>query len=332
MPWMEWFAQKHPALVHVPVAAALLLPLPLLAAQRAGRGIRPWWTVSRYLAVFGLLGALLAVPSGFAWGRMLELIPEGKWLVPASAQGMAAILRRHQLLGLACVGLGAATLFAATRPRRDHESLGLWSLLFGCAWASAAALAGLTGGRMTHPPLPPMEAGPAALESAAAPPAPEPVPAPAVPSGPSVELLDYQRLEPLHAEPVRGNAQAGPHAGRWLRAWGTPEAAGAYRAGLPLPAGSRLVLASVEDRWGRPSQDQGPLAAVETGADGSPVFTYYWPRVPEARRAETDSQARVFWTGQDPHLAACRTCHGEGLSSPALRSRWTGPKKVTAAD
>jgi hypothetical protein len=335
MPWLEWFAQKHPALVHLPIAAALLLPLPLLASQRPGRGIRPWWTVSRYLAAFGLLGALLAIPSGLAWGRMLELVPAGKWLVPKGAEGLAASLRLHQLYGLACAGLGALTLFFATRPKRDHESLGLPALLCGLAWAGVALMAGLTGGGMTHPPLPPLEVVAEPAANAAAPTAAEPAPAQAIPPA-SAEaplwLLDHARLEPLHGEAVRGAAPAGPHAGRWHRAWATPEAAAAYREGAPLPPGSRLVLSTVEDRWGRPGPEVGPLFALEAGGDGKTHFTFYWPRVPEERRKEADGEARALWQGAHPRLAACQACHAQGLSDRLQRSRWTGPRKPVGAE
>jgi len=80
MNWMAWLASKHILLVHLPVAAALMIPVPIVLAQRGGRGIRPWWNTCRYLAWAGILGSLLAVLSGFALGRSRGLVPvDGFW-------------------------------------------------------------------------------------------------------------------------------------------------------------------------------------------------------------------------------------------------------------
>ncbi len=68
---MEWIALKHALLAHLPVATGLLLPWALFASQRAGRGIRPWWTVCRYLGWVGLLGLLAALTSGAGAGQSL---------------------------------------------------------------------------------------------------------------------------------------------------------------------------------------------------------------------------------------------------------------------
>ena len=57
---LDWIALKHPFFIHVPVAAGILLPFALLAAQRPGRGIKPWWTACRYLGWTGVLGCLAA--------------------------------------------------------------------------------------------------------------------------------------------------------------------------------------------------------------------------------------------------------------------------------
>lgn len=319
MPWMEWIAQKHPALVHLPVAAALLLPLPLLAAQRPGRGIRPWWTVCRYLTVMGLLGAIFALVSGLAWGRMLELIPAGAWMPPKEAEGLGQLLRRHQQLALAGLGLGALTLWAVTRPRKEHESLGPAALLLGCLWAATYLWTGLTGGAMTHPPLPPLTAEPEAPVASIPVAPPEPATMP-------VHLLDYQALEPMHAEPVKSPE----HGGRWIRVWVNPAAKEAYRKGAALPADAVVVLHSLEDRWGRPGLESGPLLALEGSNDGGPRFTYYWPRVPDAARKETHGEATALWREGNPSLRACLDCHAQGPSDPARRSTWVVPRRPVA--
>ena len=61
---MDWIALKHALLSHLPVATGLLLPIALMASQRPGRGIRPWWTVARYLGWAGIIGTFAAVVSG----------------------------------------------------------------------------------------------------------------------------------------------------------------------------------------------------------------------------------------------------------------------------
>ena len=101
---MEWIALKHALLSHLPVATGLLLPFTLFAAQRAGRGIRPWWTVARYLGWAGILGTLGAFLSGFASGRLLALIPSHR-ITPAPIFGSGPELccsATHCWVGLPC--------------------------------------------------------------------------------------------------------------------------------------------------------------------------------------------------------------------------------------
>ncbi len=153
---MEWLALKHPLLVHLPVAAALILPLPLLLAQRAGRGIKPWWNTCRYLTWIGVLFLIPTLLSGFAWAKGLDLIPEGAWLAPRpEADDLKAVyMLRHQVLGLGSALLGFGTLWSLYRGRLEHEGLGFLSLVLGCAWAVTTGLTGYYGGRMTHAILP----------------------------------------------------------------------------------------------------------------------------------------------------------------------------------
>ncbi len=316
MPLMEWIAQKHPALVHVPVAVALLIPIPLLAAQRPGRGIRPWWTVCRFLAWSGFLGSLFALLSGFAWARQLGLLAPGVWLAP-KGEGLGALFRLHQILALSGLGLGLLTLWAVHRPRKDHQNIGFLALLLGLLWSGAFAGAGWVGGRMTHPASAPA-------------PAPEPPPQAQAPApDPEAEApyryLDYGSLEPVHEEPVKSPE----HGGRWIRVWVTASGIEAYKAGNPLPAGAYAVMTSLEDRWGRPSVESGPLEALEASAEGRPIFTSYWPRVPAARQGETGGKARVYGRGQDPEVQKCAACHAQGLSDPSQRSAWKAPRRAT---
>ncbi len=321
---MEWFAAKHALLAHLPVAAGLLLPLALVAALRPGRGIRPWWTACRYLGWAGLLGLLASLFSGWVLARAQGYLIPGHWL----PQGAAPDLRRHLLYSAAALPVGVAGLWAMHRPRKEHQGLGVLPLFLGLIWAGLSLMTGWTGERLAHPSL--GLARPPAPRLAPAPPAPtRPEPPPSV--DPEAKLpvraLDYAALQPLEADPVKSQA----HGGRWIRLWADDAGAAAYRAGSPLPEGSLVVMSSVEDHWGRPGPDPGPLYALEMKG-GQPRLTFYWPRVPAARLAETGGQARVYWRSPDPHLDACLTCHAGGLlADPMTRSRWKLPARPKAA-
>ena len=320
---MDWFAHQHALLTHLPVAMGLLLPWALIAAQRPGRGIRPWWTVSRYLAWAGLFGVLSALASGYCSARFQGIIPSHRLFpMPSSVPGAEGMLFRHFLAGMAVVLLAIVALWAMSRPRKEHQSLGLLTLALGLAWSAGVLLVGESGYRLAHTVrgLPAMRA-------------------PAVPLKPAAELaiakpgerdpeaktpwrlLDFAALEAIHPEPVKSLA----HGRRWIRAWVSPEAAAAYRAGGALPPGALVVLSSAEDRWGRPGSELGPLYGLEMKPTG-PSLTFYWPRIPSGSRPEFGGESRVYWRGDDPHLEACRTCHAEGLAEPAQRSRWRAKK------
>lgn len=320
---MEWIALKHALLSHLPVATGLLLPWALLASQRSGRGIRPWWTVCRYLGWAGLLGYLAATLSGYAAARLGGLIPPGR-LLPLAASGMGAdaLLFRHAVLTLATLPVGIAAVWAMNRPRKDHQSLGLTALALGLAWSALLLLAGEGGYNLAHN----RQASHRAPLAAAAPPAVAPVVADPEAKAP-LRALDFAGLEAIHGDPVKSSA----HGGRWVRAWANAVGASAYRAGQPLPVGSFVVLSSLEDRWGRPSTEPGPLYALEVKASG-PSLTFYWPRVPVERRRETGGEAHAYWRGADAQLESCRTCHGGGMADPTLRSRWRVPRRVPAAE
>jgi hypothetical protein len=118
-----------------------------------------------------------------------------------------------------------------------------------------------------------------------------------------------------------------PHGNRWIRVWTSPGAEKAYQEGASLPPNSLVVMSTLEDRWGRPGFDQGPLYALETDAAGKVRFTFYWPQVPEARRAETKGEPSAYWRGDDPRLQSCRDCHLLGLAPRKDRSKLGIPRK-----
>ena len=320
---MDWIALKHALLSHLPVATGLLLPWALLSAQRPGRGIRPWWTVARYLGWAGFVGTLGAFVSGFSLARLLALLPPHR-ILPAFAwgSGAEAALFRHVVLGSLSLLAAAGALWAMNRHRRDHESLGLAALGLGLVWCATLLLAGEGGFRLAHGSRPRVAAPVAVSAPAPVPVAPRPVEPDSEASAP-VRALDFAALEPMHPDPVKSLA----HGGRWVRAWTSPEAAAAYRAGRTLPPGARVVLSSVEDRWGRPGPEVGPLYVLEMKAAG-PALTFYWPRIPVERRPEFGGDARAYWRGDDARLEACRACHAEGLADAAKRSRWRAKRFV----
>ena len=144
MEWLDWFANKHTWLVHLPTAAALLIPFPIIAAQRGGRGIRPWWTTCRFLAWVGVLGALLAALSGLLVARHQGLVPPNGFWGPSQA-GLPFLFRIHQLGGVLYLVLGIACLRSLYRKRQDHQGIGLVALLFGLLWCACALLTSYDG-------------------------------------------------------------------------------------------------------------------------------------------------------------------------------------------
>lgn len=316
---MEWIATKHALMAHLPVAAGLLLPLALIAALRPGRGIRPWWIACRYLGWAGLLGLLASLVSGWANARMLGLLGTGR-LLPLSGAGVPPELVRHALWAAAGLPVAVLALWAMHRPRKEHQGFGILPLFLGLGWATISLYTGRTGHRMVHPSVPrpiPVAAPKVAVA------APRPVdPEAQVP----VRALDYASLVPIQTDPLKSPV----HGGRWIRVWVSAGAADAYRAGGPLPPGALVVMNTVEDRWGRPGPDPGPLYALEM-KDGQPRLTFYWAHVPAAHRDETDGEERAYWRSPDPHLASCLACHAGGLADPGKRSRWRVPRKPVEA-
>ncbi len=205
-------------------------------------------------------------------------------------------------------------VWAMNRPRKEHQSLGALALALGLAWSVVLLLAGASGFELAHGTP---RRGPAApMVTVAVPVLPPPAAVDPEAARP-VRALDFAALEPIQAEVVKSTA----HGGRWIRTWSSPAAAQAYRAGEPLPAGALVVVSSVEDRWGRPGTDPGPLYVLEMKAAG-PALAFYWPRIPMDRRREFGGESQAYWREGHPGLEACRSCHRAGMADPTLRSRW----------
>jgi hypothetical protein len=330
MTWTAWIASKHVLLVHLPIAAALLSPLPILAAQRGGRGIRPWWTTCRYLAWAGLVGTFLALVSGHFSGQVARLVPPGAFWAPA-LPGLPYLFRLHQIGSVLSLALGAVCLRSLYRKRQEHQGIGFLSLLLGLAWSGSAFFAAYTGFLLVgHGPAPAVMVAPPQASPKAA-----PIPVPAMPSAGALDpesqaplrALEYGSLAPMHPEPVKSPQ----HGNRWIRVWVSPGASDAYRAGQPLPPGTLVVMNSVEDRWGRPGYDPGPLYALEVGKDGKPGLVFYWPSVPEAKRGEVGGAPKAYWRDSHPGLQACQACHGQGAAPLKDRSHWMIPRRKPEA-
>ena len=182
MDWMVWLGGKHIIFVHLPIAAALMSPIPIIAAQRGGRGIRPWWTTCRYLAWVGVVGSLLALASGWSAAKMDPALMAVPWKGPVG-MGLPYLYRMHQVSALLTLVLGLGCLRALYRNRQEHQGIGIPALLLGLLWCGGAYLASYTGAVMAgrRPPLPLLLAPPQVHE-APPPNAPPIPPAPATSS------------------------------------------------------------------------------------------------------------------------------------------------------
>jgi hypothetical protein len=132
-----------------------------------------------------------------------------------------------------------------------------------------------------------------------------------------VKMLDYAALVPVHPEPFRSPA----HKNRWVRVWVSQHAVEAYNKGESLPADAMVVMNSVEDRWGRPGHEIGPLYCLDTLQGGKPRLGFYWSNVPESKRNEVSGMKNVNWLEPNSNLASCVECHTAGLSAPNARFR-----------
>lgn len=334
MNWIAWIAEKHALIVHISIAAALLIPLPIIAAQRGGRGIRPWWVTCRYLAWAGAIGSLAALLSGLFLAHQNGMLPEGA-LFPPNAPGLAYLLRIHEGGGALALVLGVLCIRSLYRRRQEHQGIGIPALLAGLAWCVVAGFSTYSGsilaGQRPAPRfflVPPTL--PARTAKATEPPSHTPAPVPSMTGDPEAKApyraLDFLALRAQHVEPVK----SGPHGNRWIRVWVSPEAEAAYKTGGQLPLGALVVMSSQEDRWGRPGPDAGPLYALEVTKEG-PRLTFYWPQVPEARRADVQGEASAYWRGSDARLQTCMACHAQGTAPLKDRSKWLVPRKPKPA-
>lgn len=302
---LDWIAFKHPMWIHVPIACAILAPLALLAAQRQGRGIRPWWIACRYLAWMGVLGLVPALLSGLLWAKRLGFVAPGKLL--ASKEAIGGLARHHQLWAISALILGLVTLWAVHRKRQDHQGIGLLALIIGCGWAFTTGMTGYYGGKMAHP----LPGPPAPVKAIASPDTEADLPA---------RYLDFGSLIPV------GDAWARipQHDNRWGRVWVTASGIEAYQAGRALPPGSYAVMSTVQDHAAQPGPDPGPLYALEILADGSPKFTVYWANVPDKEQAKFGGEDFIYWRSPDAHVQSCATCHAGGASDASKRVKFAG--------
>jgi len=160
---IAWFAHEHPAMVHLPIAAALLVPVALLLSL--WRRDESWRRTAQFLAWAGLIGSGAALLSGLLWARQMGFIAPGGWLAKAQDGHLQSLLRVHQLLAFAGLACGLLTLAALHRVKALVPAL-----LLSFAWAAAWGAAGHWGGRMVFPEAPHETEAPVAAQAAAPPP------------------------------------------------------------------------------------------------------------------------------------------------------------------
>jgi hypothetical protein len=147
----DLLARQHPALVHFPIAASLLLPLPL--ALRLWRKDAGWDRTILLLAWVGVLGGLAAQATGLLLARSAELIPPTAWFPTHPG-----LIRTHQVLAMSGFGAGLATLLLVHRGRSAW--LRAATLICALLWAGLWGAAGHAGGAMVFPEEPRTESTP----------------------------------------------------------------------------------------------------------------------------------------------------------------------------
>lgn len=137
MPAFDFIGREHPAFVHLPVAASLLLPPALILWMKRGER---WRAACRLLAWAALAGGLASMASGLLWARSMEMIPPGGFLPPRPG-----LLSAHEAFAAAGLLPGLLSLLLVERamPRA--------ALAFALAWAALWGAAGHWGGRMVFP-------------------------------------------------------------------------------------------------------------------------------------------------------------------------------------
>ena len=143
---LTWLGREHPAMVHLPIAAALLVPVVLLLSL--WRREEGWLRTAQFLAWAGMLGSGAALLSGLLWARQLDLIAPGGWLAQAKDGHLQGLLRTHQFLALGGLVLGLLTL--AVLHHKAERGVAT-ALLLSVAWAGTWGAAGHWGGRMVFP-------------------------------------------------------------------------------------------------------------------------------------------------------------------------------------
>jgi hypothetical protein len=233
-------------------------------------------------------------------------------VVATEKQVLQRILQVHEFAALGGFVLGGLCLWLLWRSRQSFEAhqggnrrhggrrfweqgVGVAALLVGFLWLGSWGFCGKLGGIMVFGNE---ETNKAAAEADKAKRNDAEADLP-------IRALDYASLEPMDKAPLRRKA----HGDRWGRIWVTASGADAYAEGKPLPAGAYAVMATFEDEKGRPGHDPGPLYLKEMKADGSSAYAFYWPRVPEASRAEVGGSDSVYWRSPEPSLKACAECH-----------------------
>ena len=137
MPAFDWIGREHPAFVHLPIAASLLLVPGLALWIRRGEG---WRNACRLLAWAAFAGGLASLGSGLLWARSMDLIPSNGFLPPRTG-----LLVVHETLAASgsLAGLASLLLVEHARPRA--------ALAAALAWAALWGAAGHWGGRMVFP-------------------------------------------------------------------------------------------------------------------------------------------------------------------------------------
>ncbi|MCL1894342.1 MAG: hypothetical protein FWG02_08935 [Holophagaceae bacterium] len=307
-----WVANQHIWAVSFALATSMLLLVPVFAAQRPGRGIKPWWVACRYLAWTGLIGSVIALVSGEFLANNLGLL-NGEWIL----RDQWSDIRFHQYFGGASVMLSCLCVRSAYIKRKEHQGIGPYMLFLGLLWAIASAGAGHYGIKLsrTH-----KTEGKVAFKT-------EPQvhtdgdendDLQSVRNIRIAKILNYSSLVPMHpAEPVKSPA----HSNRWIRVWVSPNASEAYKSGNSLPEDTLVVMSSLEDLWGRPTYEIGPLYTLEVLAGGVKRVGMYWYNVPESKQEAVGGAKRIYWTEPHPNLASCSECHADGMAPPRDRSR-----------
>lgn len=297
-PLIEFIAREHPAFVHVPLGAVVVLPLAILMSLR-GTNRRAWTLTAFFLAAVACAGSLVALLSGLMWGRQVSLIAPGAFLpqVVSAKQVLQQTLRYHEFAALIGVGLGlfCTLLLGLSLKKNQAKGIGVLALLFGLLWLGSWGACGKLGGVMVFGNE---ETNKAAAEADAAKRADVEAELP-------IRALDYSSLEPA----TEGPSRSPQHSNRWVRVWVTASGIDAYKAGKQLPPGAYAVMSTYEDVKGKPSHEPGPLYFRETKSDGTPYVAFYWPRVPEAQRAENGGEDFLYLRSPHAKLQACLDCH-----------------------